>query len=66
MNEFNGTDMSRAFNAGVDAVALECNKRIQNYDSTQFKDDYRQGYEDALRELLEWVEYDMEKKDDKK
>ena len=70
MKEFNGTDLSKAFAAGVDAVALECNKRIVNAlnsigtaQSLGSNIGYNQGYRDALEELLEWMEYDMNKQE---
>ena len=63
MNEFNGADLSKAFNAGVDAVALECNKRIVAELPTHLENSqYWKGYRDALRELTEWMEYDMKDK----
>jgi hypothetical protein len=63
MNEFNGTYLSKAFNAGVDAVALECNKRIVAELPTHLENSqYWKGYRDALRELTEWMEYDMKDK----
>ena len=52
--------------AGVAAVALECNKRIISTNKTgstvTYEANYQQGYVDALGELLEWMEYDMEDK----
>ena len=66
MNEFNGTDLSKAFNAGVDAVALECNRRIVNIDEVLtphiITPKYLEGYKDALSELLEWMEFHMNNK----
>jgi hypothetical protein len=57
MNEFNGTDLSKAFNTGVDAVALECNKRIvAELPAPLENSQYWKGYRDALRELLEWMD----------
>ena len=57
---FTGKDLSKAFNSGVDAVVLECNKRIVNADRHIASADYIQGYKDALGELLEHMEYDIE------
>jgi len=60
---FTGKDLIKAFDAGVDAVALECNKRILGKLPTHLEDSqYWKGYKDALGELLEYMEYDMEKK----
>ena len=59
MDEFNGNDLVKAFESGVDAIALECNKRITGKAYTE-NNQYRQGYDDALGELLEWIEFDME------
>ena len=58
---FTGKDLINAFDAGVDAVALECNKRVISVDKCTASADYIQGYKDALGELLEYIEFDMEK-----
>ena len=62
MNDFDGNDLVKAFDAGVDAVVLECNKRIvselpEHLESSQ----YWKGYKDALGELLEWMEDNKKK-----
>jgi len=60
---FTGKDLIKAFDAGVDAVALECNKRIREALPTHLENsNYWIGYKDALGELLEYMEFDMEKK----
>ena len=55
--------VQQAFDSAVDAVALECNKRIVAELPTHLENSqYWRGYRDALRELTEWMEYDMKDK----
>ena len=60
IEEFTENELTKAFDDGVAAVALECNKRIVNADRHIASADYIQGYKDALGELLEHMEYDIE------
>ena len=47
----------------VSQIALECNKRIVAELPTHLENSqYWKGYRDALSELLEWMEFSMDKK----
>ena len=47
----------------VSQIVLECNRRVVAELPTHLENSqYWRGYRDALRELTEWMEYDMKDK----
>ena len=65
MSTFTGKNLAEAFDAGVDAIAMECNKRIHSTTLPTHLEDsqYWKGYKDALGELVEYIKYDRKQHD---